>query len=115
MIPDWISHYWIQWAFGIIGGVLVALYNSLRKKVKQQREESEAIKNGMKALLSRQVVSDCEAAIRDGYASIQYKNAMKEVYACYHALGGNGAVTQLFNSFMTLPTVLKEEEQHDAD
>lgn len=113
MVPTWISQYWIQWAFGIVGGVLIALYNSLRKKVKQQREESDAIKNGVKGLLSRQVVSDCEAAIRDGYASIQYKNAMKEVYACYHALGGNGAVTQLFNSFMTLPTVPREEE-HDA-
>lgn len=111
MVPAWISQYWIQWAFGIVGGILIALYNSLRKKVKAQREESDAIKNGVKGLLSRQVVSDCEAAIRDGYASIQYKNAMKEVYACYHALGGNGAVTQLFNSFMTLPTVHEEKEE----
>lgn len=113
MIPAWISQYWIQWIFGIAGGILVALYNSLRKKVKQQREEGEAIKNGMKALLSRQLVADCESAIREGYASIQYKNALKEIYACYHALGGNGAVTQLFNSFMTLPTVPKEGEHED--
>ncbi len=114
MIPDWISHYWIQWIFGIAGGVLVALYNSLRKKVAKQREESEAVKNGMKALLSRQLVADCEAAIREGFASIQYKNAMTEVYGCYHALGGNGSVTQLFNCFMTLPTVPGKDEEHEG-
>ena len=54
-MPEWIAKYWVEWAFGIVAGVLLWLYRRMASRLKQNREENEALRNGMRALLMRQI------------------------------------------------------------
>ena len=48
---EFIAKYWMQWVFGIVAGGLTAAYRSLSKKIKAQKEENKAIKDGLLAIL----------------------------------------------------------------
>lgn len=103
-MPDWVEKYWIEWIFGILCAVLAALYKNLASKMRKQKEESDAVKNGMRSLLRRQIIVDCEESIKIGYCPIERKDTILDMYDCYHALGGNGAVTRAKDAMMELPT-----------
>lgn len=74
---DWIIRYWVQWLFGLICAALLAGYRRLAKRVKVQEAERKAIKNGLRN--------------------------MDYLYRSYHALGGNGTGTELYNRAKALP------------
>ena len=111
-MPDWISKYWIEWIFGILCAILAGLYRNLASRMKKQKAESDAVKNGMRALLKRQLVEDCEAATAEGFCPVTKKDLITDMYQCYHALGGNDTVTQLKDAVMNLPTVRPEKHDH---
>ncbi len=103
-MPEWITKYWVEWVFGLLAAGLVAAYNRLAKRIKQNKEEQDAIRNGLRALLMRQIAEDCENAAQDGYCPIERKKMINDMYNCYHALGGNGIITQMLKDLMRLPT-----------
>lgn len=76
---DWIIRYWVQWLFGLICAALLAGYRRLAKRVKEQEEERKAIKAGLLAILHDRLYAECSR------------------YISYHALGGNGTGTELYN------------------
>ncbi len=104
-MPEWITKYWIEWIFGILCAILAGLYKSLSTKIKKQREEQDALKNGMRALLRRQIIEDCEDSIKQGFCPITRRETILDMYQCYHALGGNGAVTSVKEAMYKLPTI----------
>lgn len=104
-MPAFITEYWIEWIFGVIAGILIAGYRSLKKRIDSEISERQAIKNGVRSFLRRQIIMDCETAIQKGYASTEVKDMIDDMYHSYHALGGNGVVTQLREQMMKLPTV----------
>ena len=97
-MPDWIEKYWIEWIFGILCAVW-----SLSAWLKKQKEEQDALKNGIRALLQRQISEDGNLYCRQKHCSIEQKNTFLCMYASYHALGGNGAMTNLRDRVMALP------------
>ncbi len=103
-MPEWVTKYWVEWAFGIIAAILVGLYRNMSKRIKQNREEGAALRNGMRALLKRQIIEDCEQAQRVGFCSATKKDMILDMYNCYHALGGNDVVTEMKNLMLKLPT-----------
>lgn len=107
---EWLAKYWVEWFFGIIAACLVGLYRNLRKHVDKEIDEQQAVKNGMRSFLRRQIIADCELAIKQGYASTTFKDAVDDMYESYHRLGGNGVVTELEHQFMALPTVMPDEQ-----
>ena len=107
-MPGWIVEYWGEWIFGIVTAGLVAYIRHLSKQIKQERKEQQALRDGMRSLLRRQIIVDCEYAIKEGYCPASNKDTIDDMYNSYHALGGNGVVTQLKDHMMTLPTVKGE-------
>ena len=103
-MPEWIAKYWIEWVFGILCAILAGLYKSLASKLKRQKEEQGALRDGMRALLMRSIEEDCEAAQKRGWCSVEKKKIVSAMYASYHALGGNDVITQMKNDMMRLPT-----------
>lgn len=102
-VPDWIVKYWVQWLFGLIIAGLTAYCRHLSRVIKHERAEQKALRDGMRSLLKRQIITDCEAAIRDGFAPAATRDSIEDMYASYHALGGNGTVTTIKNQVMSLP------------
>lgn len=107
-MPEWIVKYWSEWIFGIVATGLVAYIRHLSRQIKQERKEQQALRDGMRSLLRRQIIADCESAISDGFCPTAQKDTIEDMYNSYHALGGNGVVTHLKAQTMNLPTVKGE-------
>ncbi len=101
---EWIARYWVEWVFGILGGALILAYRSLAKKVKREIQEQEALKEGMRSLLKRQIIEDCRQRIRDGEVDPTDRETILDMYDCYQKLGGNGSVTKIKDEMMQLRT-----------
>lgn len=98
-MPDWIIRYWVQWLFGLIGAALLAGY---RRLVKQEKER-KAIKAGLLAILHDRLYSECSRYIAQGSIDTDGLRNMDYLYRSYHALGGNGTGTELYNRAKGLP------------
>ncbi len=103
-MPEWISKYWVEWAFGLVIAGLTFVVRKLNIRIRKEQEENKALRDGMKSLLMRQIQMDCEQAVSDGYCALDKKKTIDTMYNAYHALGGNGAITKLRNDMMELPT-----------
>ena len=102
---EWILKYWLEVVFGALIAGLGILYKHLAKKVQQNRDENAAIRDGLRSLLRRQIIADCEDAMSEGYCPTTTKDTIQDMYKSYHALGGNGTVTKLVDQLMNLPTL----------
>lgn len=96
---DWIIRYWVQWLFGLIGAALLAGY---RRLVKQEKER-KAIKAGLLAILHDRLYAECSRYIAQGSIDTDGLRNMDYLYRSYHALGGNGTGTELYNRAKALP------------
>lgn len=98
-VLDWIIRYWVQWLFGLIGAALLAGY---RRLVKQEKER-KAIKDGLLAILHDRLYAECSRYIAQGSIDTDGLRNMDYLYRSYHALGGNGTGTELYNRAKALP------------
>ena len=114
-MPEWITKYWLQWIFGIITSILAAGYAKLSKKFKdnrqEQREKAEqdaremkALKDGMRSILRRQIIIDCEKAVVDKHCTVDAKSTINNMYTSFKALGDESAIKQLVDTVQSLPT-----------
>ena len=103
-MPEWIVKYWVEWVFGLViagMGWILKRFSAKLKKEKAEREklaqqaadENKALKEGMKSLLRRQILADCEAAQKKGWCDSTTKGTIQAMYDAYHGLGGNDVVT----------------------
>ena len=107
MLPEWIVKYWVEWVFGIIAAALVLGYKRLATKVKAQQEERKAIKAGLLAILHDRLYQACTYYLAQGCIDVAGLQNLRGIYEAYHALGGNGTGTDLYNRANALP--IKEE------
>lgn len=99
----WILKYWVEWAFGLLAAGLLAGYKRLAKKVKDQEAERKAIKDGLLAILHDRLYQACSFYITQGYIDQAGLKNLEYLYRSYHALGGNGTGTELYNRARKLP------------
>ena len=83
---------------------MVIAFTWLYKRIKQNNEETNAVKMGVQALLRAQMVSDYNRWSERGYAPIYARENFENCWEQYHRLNGNGFVTDLHDKFMELPT-----------
>lgn len=93
---DWILKYWVEWLLGCAVGVLSGLYARLRKKARQREDEYKAIKDGQLALLHDRLYSLCMSCLEAGEVTVSALSNIEHLYNAYHALGGNGTGTELY-------------------
>lgn len=102
---DWIIKYWLEVLFGALIAGLGVAYKMLAGRVQKTREENAAIRDGLRSLLRRQIIEDCESSLKQGFCPITKKDTINDMYLSYHALGGNGTVTKLVDQIGDLPTL----------
>ena len=100
---EFIVKYWAQWLFGIVAAGLTAAYRNLSKKIKAQKEENKAIKNGLLAILHDRLYQACTHYIEKGCIDLPGLKNIEYLYKSYHALGGNGTGTELYMRAKALP------------
>lgn len=102
----------------IIGGVVTifnvvystAMANKAEKKRQKDVEEmrqndrSKQIESGLQSLLRAEIIRSHEKYMDKGYCPVYAREALNRIYESYHALGGNGTMTELYKQVMALPT-----------
>lgn len=86
-----------------ITGVLAAAYRGLSKRIKAQEEERAAVKEGLLAIMHDRLYQSCTFYIKQGSIDTSGLKNLEYLYKSYHALGGNGTGTELYNRAKALP------------
>lgn len=101
---------YIQIGFMILNGVLTLVVswagyklNKYRKREEERQAQETARDNLLLAMGRAILIRECNRYIDKGYAPLYAIASVAEMYAAYHALGGNGAVTSAYNDFLNLP------------
>lgn len=89
--------------FGV-PGMVTAVSAYLINKIKKQKQEIEALKLGMQALLRAQMVNEYQRwrSEKSG-VPLYVKDNFENVWKQYEALGKNGVMTDIHNRFVSLP------------
>lgn len=109
---DWMIEYWLQALFGAMIAALGVMIKRLDSKIKQERNENEAVKTAMIAMLHDRLFQCCRYHLKNGYIPLEESESaldnLRMLYDTYHALGGNGTGTELYQRVVKLP--IKAEE-----
>ncbi len=104
---EFLMEYWLEVGFGCLVTAVGAGFRWMGKRLKERKKEDEAIKEGVLALLHDRLYQGCNYHIRNREISSTEMKNMEYLYKGYHALGGNGTGTELYERVQNLP--LKEE------
>ena len=103
---DFIVKYWVEVLFGLIVAGLTAGYTQLSKRIKAEKEKNQAIENGLRDILRIQILDSYDSCVAAGRViSVSRKDAIDSAYTSYHALGGNGTITQVHKEIMEMKIV----------
>lgn len=98
-----------------VGIIVTAIFDSRRTKRQTNNAKSHATENGLQSLLRAEIIRQHEKYTERGYAPIYAKDALQKEYEAYHALGGNGVITDLYNDIMRLPETAPEQHKNSSD
>lgn len=96
-------------AISAVVSSLVAILKAGGKKAIERTEaekaSDEAMRAGMRALLWRELQVIHAHAMDQGGLTVAERRHLESVYSAYHALGGNGTGTRLFEDAMNMPVI----------
>ena len=94
-ILSYISAHWTEWAIGLLGLGWGYLVNKVT--------EYKTIKDGLLAIMHDRLYQSCTYYIKQGHIDMGGLKNLEYLYKSYHALGGNGTGTELYNRAKALP------------
>ena len=87
----------------VLSRVISKKLNTADAKAEQAKRETAAIAEGVKALLRDRLLQGYKHYSEKGYADMDDRSNMENVWRQYHALGGNGDMNDLRRTFRHLP------------
>ena len=84
-----------------IPGMFITMVTGMASIIRQIR----VMKQAMKASLRDRLVQGYRRGIRQGWADMEDRKNMENIYRQYHILGGNGDMNDLRHTFRSLPMV----------
>ena len=87
----------------VLSRVISKKLNTADAKAEQAKRETAAIAEGVKALLRDRLLQGYKHYIEKGWADMDDRANMENVWQQYHALGGNGDMNDLRRTFRHLP------------
>lgn len=97
---EFIAKYWLEFLFGCVTAGIGIILRRISKKLENERKRNEAIENGVKDILRIQILDTYDRCKTAGVISVARKDAIDSAYRSYHALGGNGTITQVHSEIM---------------
>lgn len=81
--------------------VIGALVGAVVASCKRRSAKGDAMEQGMRALMRKELITLHKDYVVDlGYCPVMIKEHAGQVYRAYHALGGNGTCTQLYEEIL---------------
>lgn len=97
---DFVLRYWVEFLFGVVAGGLTVVCHRLSARVKKQ----DAVGLGVQALLRDRIIQAYNHYQEKEYCPIYGLENVQGMYVQYHALGGNGTITELVERLKDMPT-----------
>ena len=107
-ILAYIQANWLTWFFAVLSAVLGIAWRTSLAKLKKWKAEQDALKAGVMAMLYDRLYQGCKYHIRNKEIADDELKNMETLYLAYHALGGNGTGTELYERVKKLR--LKEDD-----
>lgn len=96
-------------------------YKHLEKKIEakdkannEKDRKTEAALKGVQALLHHQLYQDCQRLLEVNRVTPTELRDIEKIYESYHALGGNGTGTALYNRILSLPIDIDGKDDDNA-
>lgn len=86
-----------------VPSLIVSIIISIVNYIKAKNSSQELIKEGVLAILHNKIYTLGKQYIEKGQVSVQEFDDLEHLYKAYHALGGNGTGTAIFNRVKSLP------------
>lgn len=67
------------------------------------KQSIKALKGGLLSLLRAEIIRSHDKYTQKGFCPLYAKEALEKAYNAYSALGGNGAMKQVYEETMALP------------
>lgn len=67
------------------------------------KQSIKALKGGLLSLLRAEIIRSHDKYTQKGFCPLYAKEALEKAYNAYSALGGNGAMKQVYEETMNLP------------
>lgn len=97
---DQLQTHWITILTLLVNcGVFKYLYNFL----KEYKERDAARDDATRSLLRTEIINICHKAEEKGYLPIYNLENLNDMFRAYKALGGNGAIGELYNHVKNFP------------
>lgn len=90
---------------GVVGAIVATMVSAVKDKARDHSETDEAIKEGMRALLWRELKNFHDQAMTDGGLNTEDRHHLDSVYSAYHGMGGNGTGTRIYEDAMRQPII----------
>ena len=107
-ILEYIESNWVAWFFAILSAVFGIAWRTTVSKMKRWKTEQDALKAGVMAMLYDRLYQGCKFHIKNKEIADDELKNMETLYLAYHALGGNGTGTELYERVKKLR--LKEDD-----
>ena len=98
-MKEFIVKYWLE----VVLGVVTAAIGRICRKLKRKVDEQDLIKAGMMAILHDRIFQAGRDYIEKGEITFEEIKNIEYLYNSYHALGGNGTGTEIWERIKNLP------------
>lgn len=78
----------------------------------RESDRTKQIENGLQSLLRAEIIRSHEKYMDKEFCPVYAREALTRIYESYHALGGNGTMTELYKQVMALPTDKEEKYEN---
>lgn len=116
---EFLIEYWVELAFVGLIGWLKTWFNKRKKEDELRNLEYNSLKQAMVAILHDRLYQSCTYYLTLGYIPLEKAEEildnLKIIYDAYHALGGNGTGTEIYQRFKALPIRSVEVEREGYD
>lgn len=92
-----------HWLEVVLAALQCGILKFLADLLKERRSRNEAFDIGVRSLLRTNIIAIYHKAERDGILPVYALENLDDMYHAYKALGGNGAITQLYNQIKSYP------------
>lgn len=99
-MKEFIVQYWLQIVFGLV----IAGFGGLTRKVQKQVEDQRSLRDGTQALLRNEIIHAYDKYTAQEWIPIYGRENISAMYKSYHALGGNGTITDIMDEIKALPS-----------
>lgn len=114
-ILEAIIKFWLQWALGLLAGLIGLVYRRvllIKKKEDEREKETEkqnkAMRDAMVSLLRDRIFQSCRLHLKNGEVATTDLEVLNALYQAYHALGGDSLATTLVERVNKLKIIIED-------